>query len=279
MTNLTWEFRDQQLRRGRIPLLMGILNVTPDSFSDGGQHDSCEAAVAHGLLLAEAGADIIDVGGESTRPTADSVNVETELRRTIPVIEDLTRQINIPVSIDTTKAAVAERAIMAGASVVNDISGLAFDSRMPSVCRDNDVGVCLMHIRGTPQTMQEAPHYEDVVAEVTGHLRGCIDRCLTAGISARCLCVDPGIGFGKTAEHNLSLLQAVRQMREALERPVLVGHSRKRFLSKLLDRPVEERLAGTIGVSIALAQQGVDILRVHDVAAIHDALLACSALK
>ena len=273
-----WEFCGHGLRRGEIPLLMGVLNVTPDSFSDGGQHDSSDAAVAHGLQLVEAGADIIDVGGESTRPGADPVDVDEELGRTIPVIERLAERIDVPIAIDTTKAQVAERAIAAGACIINDISGLTFDSRMVDVCRDTEAGVCVMHIQGTPQTMQDEPHYDDVVAEVTDHLRCCVDRCVASGIPASRLCVDPGIGFGKTAAHNLELLRALNRMKDTLGRPILVGHSRKRFLSKLLVRSVEERLAGTIGVSVALAQNGVDILRVHDVAAVRDALVAWSAV-
>lgn len=270
----TWDCQGTVLQAGPLPLLMGILNVTPDSFSDGGNHDSVEAAVQHGLQLVADGADIIDVGGESTRPGAAVVDTDEELRRTIPVIEQLTAETDVPVSIDTTKAVVAERAIAAGACIVNDISGLTFDQDMPKVCRDTEAGVCLMHIRGTPQTMQENPVYEDVVREITEHLRRRVDECCDFGIAPERLCIDPGIGFGKTAEHNLQLLQSAEQLRQTLERPLLIGHSRKRFLSKLLGRPVEERLAGTVGISIALAQQRTDILRIHDVAVVRDALLA-----
>lgn len=276
---LTWTCQQTVLQAGRIPLLMGILNVTPDSFSDGGEHNTVDAAVRQGLQLVADGADIIDIGGESTRPGADSVDAAEELRRTIPVIEQLAEQIDVPISIDTTKAVVAEQAIAAGAGIVNDISGLTFDKRMLDVCHDTTVGICVMHILGTPQSMQRDPVYANVVDEVTEFLQRCLDRCDAAGIPLERLCVDPGIGFGKTADHNLQLLQSIPQMKQSLARPVLIGHSRKRFLAKLLGRPVEERQAGTVGVSIALAQQNADILRIHDVAAVQDALLAWKAVN
>lgn len=275
---LEWKFAGHRLVRQRLPLLMGILNVTPDSFSDGGQHPNVESAVAHGLQLAADGADIIDVGGESTRPGAAPVAVEEELRRTIPVIRELAQQTAVPISIDTTRSEVARQSLLAGAVIVNDISGLTFDDHMLDVCGDSDAGICLMHIRGTPQTMQQDPQYADVVAEVCAFLEQQLARCTAGGIAAERICLDPGIGFGKTAEHNLELLRAVETMRQRLQRPLLVGHSRKRFLSKLLSRSVDERLSGTIGVSIALAQRGVDMLRVHDVRAVRDALIAWSAV-
>jgi dihydropteroate synthase len=276
---LTWNCQETVLQAGRIPLLMGILNVTPDSFSDGGEHNTVDAAVRQGLQLVADGADIIDIGGESTRPGADSVDAAEELRRTIPVIEQLAAQINVPISIDTTKAVVAKQAVAAGAKIINDISGLTFDECMLDVCRDTAAGICVMHILGTPQSMQQDPVYTNVVGEVTEFLQRCLDRCDEAGIPLERLCVDPGIGFGKTADHNLQLLQSISQMKQSLERPILIGHSRKRFLSKLLGRPVEERLSGTVGVSIALAQHNTDILRIHDVAAVRDALLAWRAVN
>lgn len=273
MSSFRWDCQGTILKRREIPLLMGILNVTPDSFSDGGLHDSVDAAVRHGLKLAADGADIIDIGGESSRPGAETVGQTEELRRTIPVIRQLTAQIDVPMSIDTTKAVVAEQAIAAGAKIVNDISALTGDDSMGKLCRDTGAGVCLMHMAGTPQTMQQNPVYADVVREVTEYLQRRIDFCCASGISRERLCLDPGIGFGKTADHNLQLLQAAGSMRKSLGRPILVGHSRKRFLAKLLGRSVEERLAGTVGVSIAMAQCGTDVLRVHDVAAVRDALL------
>ncbi|MCA9058900.1 MAG: dihydropteroate synthase [Planctomycetaceae bacterium] len=258
---------------------MGILNVTPDSFSDGGNYVSVTAAVEHGLQLADGGADIIDLGGESTRPGAEVVPLEEELRRTIPVIEALSARVSIPISIDTTKSEVARQAIAAGASIVNDISGLTFDPEMISVCAAADVGVCLMHIQGTPQTMQQEPQYQDVLGEVCDWLRRRVEVCVTAGIARERICVDPGIGFGKTFAHNVTLLRSTAELRRHTGCPVLIGHSRKRFLGKLLGRNLDERTAGTVGVSIALAEQGVEVLRVHDVQGVRDALIAWNAIQ
>lgn len=277
--NFPWSLRTRDLTRQQLPLLMGILNVTPDSFSDGGQFTVVDRAVEQGLKLAADGASMIDIGGESTRPGAEPVDLDEELRRTIPVIRALVTQLAVPISIDTTKAEVARQALEAGAQIVNDVSGLTFDPEMLNVCRQFDAGICLMHIQGTPQTMQQNPHYSDVVTEVIEFLHTQVDRCLMAGIPAERMCVDPGIGFGKTAEHNLALLTSVARMQRDLQRPVLIGHSRKRFLSKLLGRTVEERLAGTVGVSIALAEQGCDVLRVHDVREVRDALLAWDTIR
>jgi len=275
----SWLLRTRNLTRGRLPLLMGILNVTPDSFSDGGRFHALDLAVEQGLQLQHDGADILDIGGESTRPGATPVDLDEELRRTIPVIQRLAREVRIPISIDTTKSEVARQALAAGAEIVNDISGLTFDPQMLEVCRTTDAGICVMHIQGTPQTMQLNPSYRNVVTDVTEFLQQQVDRCLMAGIPAERMCIDPGIGFGKTAEHNLQLLQAVPQLQHSLQRPVLIGHSRKRFLARLLGREVDERLAGTIGVSIALAAHGVDVLRIHDVQPIRDSLVAWQAVS
>ena len=268
-----WSFAGKERQLGSFPLMMGIVNVTPDSFSDGGQFGSVEAAVEHGLKLAEDGADLLDVGGESTRPGAEPVSLEEELKRTIPVIERLAKETKIPISIDTTKAEVARQAIAAGASIVNDISGLRFDPEMIPVCRDSDAGIVCMHIQGTPQTMQDNPQYENVVNEIFGYFGERLETLEAAGIRRERVVLDPGVGFGKTAQHNLEILSQIARFRE-LGRPVLIGHSRKRFLKSLIGRPVEERLSGTIGVSIALAMQYTDILRVHDVRAVRDALTA-----
>lgn len=273
-----WHVGDQMLCAKSRPLLMGILNVTPDSFSDGGQHNDVSAAVAHAKRLIEDGADIIDIGGESTRPGSAAVSEAEELRRTVPVIAEIAAMSDVAISIDTTKAKVAAQAIEAGAAIVNDISGLTFDPEMVPVCAEANVAVCAMHIQGTPQTMQQEPRYNDVVAEVTDTLHRHIETCTSAGISFNRLCLDPGIGFGKTASHNLQLMQAISEMKVSLQRPLLIGHSRKRFLSKLLGRDVEERLAGTLGVSIALAQNQADVLRIHDVSAVKDALTAWQAV-
>ena len=274
-----WTLKTRDLTPAGRPLLMGILNVTPDSFSDGGQFQLGENAIARALQMEADGADIIDIGGESTRPGAEPVMLEEELRRTIPVIRGLATRVRIPISIDTTKAEVARQALEAGAEIVNDISGLTFDPDMLEVCRLHDAGICLMHIQGTPQTMQQNPTYVDVVQEVIEFLQRQVDRCLMAGILPERMCVDPGIGFGKTAEHNLQLLKSVSHLQRDLQRPVLIGHSRKRFLSKILGRSVEERESGTIGVSIALAEQGVDILRIHDVRSVRDALVAWDMVR
>lgn len=274
-----WTLKTRDLTPAGRPLLMGILNVTPDSFSDGGQFPLVENAIARALQMEADGADIIDIGGESTRPGAEPVMLEEELRRTIPVIRELATRVRIPISIDTTKAEVARQALEAGAEIVNDISGLTFDPDMLEVCRLHDAGICLMHIQGTPQTMQQNPTYVDVVQEVIEFLQRQVDRCLMAGILPERMCVDPGIGFGKTAEHNLQLLKSVSHLQRGLQRPVLIGHSRKRFLSKILGRSVEERESGTIGVSIALAEQGVDILRIHDVRSVRDALVAWDIVR
>lgn len=274
-----WILRTRNLTRDKLPILMGILNVTPDSFSDGGQFNTVDLAVARGLAMEAEGADILDLGGESTRPGAEPVGTDEELRRTIPVIRRLAREVRIPISIDTTKSEVARQALDAGAEIVNDISGLTFDPDMLEICRQQDAGICVMHIQGTPQTMQLNPTYANVVAEVAEFLQQQVDRCLMAGIPPERMCIDPGIGFGKTAEHNLELLRSVSTLQRLLRRPVLIGHSRKRFLSKILGRPVEERLAGTIGIAIGLAAAGCDILRIHDVQPIRDALVAWQALQ
>lgn len=274
----SWLLRSRNLTRHQLPLLMGILNVTPDSFSDGGRFQMLDQAVEQGLRLQNDGADILDIGGESTRPGATPVDLDEELRRTIPVIQRLAREVRIPISIDTTKSEVARQALAAGADIVNDISGLTFDPQMLDVCRNADAGICVMHIQGTPQTMQLNPSYRNVVADVTEFLQQQVDRCLMAGIPAERMCIDPGIGFGKTADHNLQLLQAVPQLQHSLQRPVLIGHSRKRFLARLLGREVDERLAGTLGVSIALAARGVDVLRIHDVQPVRDSLVAWQAV-
>ena len=278
MTDLrTWCIGDQRLQTGATPLLMGILNVTPDSFSDGGQWSSRDAAVEHGIQLAAAGADIIDVGGESTRPGAAAVPLEDELRRVVPVIEALRPRTAALISVDTYKSEVALRALGAGADIVNDISGLTFDGAMADVCASSDCGVICMHIQGTPQTMQIAPCYGDVVQEICDHFRQRLSVLEQAGIARERVVIDPGIGFGKTAEHNLEILANIAALR-SLVRPVLIGHSRKGFLKKLLGRPVDERSSGTIGVAIAAAMQNVDVLRIHDVGAVRDALLAWRAV-
>jgi dihydropteroate synthase len=256
---------------------MGILNVTPDSFSDGGQWQEVSRAVDQGLQLVAEGADIIDIGGESTRPGAVPVSVDEELRRVVPVIERLAAQVSVPISIDTMKSAVAAAAVKAGATIVNDVTAGLFDSKMADVCAASDCGVILMHVQGTPQTMQQNPYYHDVVSEVLLHLQQRLAAFVAAGVQAERIVLDPGIGFGKTAQHNVDLLRNIPALR-SLGRPVLIGHSRKRFLKHVLGREVEERLAGTIGVAIGAAALGADIIRVHEVRAVRDALLGWQAV-
>ena len=279
--HLPWTAAGRDLFAGRRrPLWMGILNVTPDSFSDGGRHDALDAAVRHAHTLAAEGADILDVGGESTRPGSEPVSEEEERRRVLPVIERLAEEVDVPISIDTTKAAVAKACLAAGATIVNDVSGLTFDPAMTGVCAESDAAVVAMHIRGRPASMQDDIQYagDDVLAAVRRWNDERVAALTDAGISPDRIATDPGIGFGKTAEHNLTLLRSIRTLR-SFGRPVLIGHSRKRFLGRLLRRPVEERLAGTIGVSIAAADAGADIIRVHDVAANRDAVDAFRAVS
>jgi dihydropteroate synthase len=250
---------------------MGIVNVTPDSFSDGGQFDNAAAAVDHALQLADDGAAILDIGGESTRPYAEEVSTQEELGRVLPVIERLAKQTTVPISIDTSSATVARAAIDAGAEIINDVTGLTGDSEMLEVAVSTNVGVCAMHMQGTPQTMQDDPQYADVVAEIHEYLQGRLDQLIEHGIEQSRICLDPGIGFGKSHHHNLQLLKSCHQF-HALGTPLLVGHSRKGFIAHILDDRECERTSGTIGTSIALALQGVQILRVHDVAEVQRAL-------
>lgn len=250
---------------------MGILNVTPDSFSDGGHYDTTTAAIDHGLFMAAHGADLIDIGGESTRPYAEPVAEAEELRRVLPVVRGLRERVNVPLSIDTSKASVAREAVAAGAEIINDITALAGDERMIQTALDTGAAVCAMHILGTPQTMQDNPVYHDVVSEVFDHLRGRRDALVAAGIARARIALDPGIGFGKTHRHNLTLLAHCRRLHE-LGCPLLVGHSRKGFIGKVLGDKMANRDAGGVGVSLALANQGVQIVRVHDVASTLHAL-------
>lgn len=268
-----WEFGNFRFAPMERPLLMGIVNVTPDSFSDGGRFLQSSAAVEHGLRLAEEGADILDVGGESTRPGSEGTSIEEELQRVVPVIRQLAERTKAPISVDTSKAIVAREALQAGAVIINDISGLRFDPEMIDICRDSECGIICMHMQGTPQTMQTAPHYEHVVEEICTFFHERLQTLTAAGIAAARIAFDPGVGFGKTAQHNVQILTAIRQF-QSIGRPILIGHSRKGFLQKVTGRTLDERLFGTIGVSIAVAHQGVDLIRIHDVAANRDAIAA-----
>lgn len=272
-----WRVRNQVISLTQTPLFMGIVNTTPDSFSDGGRFLEAQAAADQAARLVADGAAIIDVGGESSRPGAVSIPESEELRRVIPAIQAIAESGKTLVSIDTTKARVAREALRAGAHIVNDISGLLFDPLMAETCADLGAGVVCMHIRGTPQTMQLDPSYSNVVEEICDFLAARLEALERAGIAREQVVTDPGIGFGKTAEHNLEILRNIDRFR-ALGRPVCIGHSRKRFLQKLLGRPVDERLFATVGISVGAALQGAEIIRVHDVAASRDAVLACQAI-
>ena len=274
-----WKCRDRMMTSTDAPLVMGILNVTPDSFSDGGRFAEPAQAVDAGLRLLEEGADLLDVGGESTRPGAPAVDGNEEARRVVPVIEAICRQRpDALVSVDTMKAAVAERALAAGAAIVNDVSALSADARMAGVAAASKAGVILMHMRGTPRTMQEAPHYDDAAAEIHDYLAARVKDLEAQGLDPRCLAVDPGIGFGKTVDHNLQLLAGLDGL-VGLGRPVVVGASRKSFIGRLTGREVGERLAGSLAVAAFSALHGAAVLRVHDVSATVDAVRMLKALR
>ncbi len=275
-----WQLRTRRLALAEAPLLMGIVNVTPDSFSDGAHYRAPEAAVARALELVEAGADLIDIGGESTRPYATPVDTAEELRRVLPVVERLCAATPLPISIDTSKSAVARAALAAGAEVINDVTGLTGDPQMVHLAAATGAAVCAMHMQGTPRTMQDAPRYGDVVSEVMAYLELRRSALVQAGIAPERIALDPGIGFGKTHRHNLELMAHCWQLHR-LGCPVLVGHSRKGFLAKVSDDRSAERTASTIGGALALAAQGVQIIRVHDVAAVRQALqvfVACGGV-
>ncbi|TWU64820.1 dihydropteroate synthase [Crateriforma conspicua] len=266
-----WNLGRRVLDLTGVPHIMGILNVTPDSFSDGGKFNTVDLAVAAATRMRDEGADIIDIGGESTRPYADPVDADEERRRVLPVIERLAADLDIPISIDTQKAVVAREAVAAGADIINDVSGLQGDADMLDVALRCDAGICIMHMRGTPQTMQDDPTYDDVVAEIAQYLTGRRRDTVAAGIDESRICLDPGIGFGKTHEHNLQLLKATDRF-VALGSPVMIGHSRKGFIGKLIGDKQADRTAGTLGVSLAVAAAGAHVIRVHDVKATRDAL-------
>jgi dihydropteroate synthase len=259
--------------------LMGIVNVTPDSFSDGGLFLDPEAAIAHGRALAEQGADLLDVGGESTRPGAAAVSAEEELERVAPVVEVLagTAGPGLPVSIDTSKGPVAEAAIELGAAVVNDVTALRADPELAAVCGRAGVEVCLMHMQGDPRTMQENPTYEDVVDDIKSFLSERVEFATSQGIAEERIWVDPGIGFGKTVDHNLELLRRLGELRE-LGRPILIGASRKSFIGKLTGAPVERRLGGTIASCVLAYARGAEILRVHEVGPVREAIQVAAAI-
>jgi dihydropteroate synthase len=259
------------------PRVMGILNVTPDSFSDGGHYSQIDAAVQHALTLIDEGVDILDVGGESTRPNAIPVTLAQELDRVIPVIEALTaHQINIPISIDTYKPAVMRAAIAAGASIVNDVRALQEEGAIAAVA-NTEVGVCLMHMQGTPQTMQDNPHYVDVVEEVGAFLSVRVAHCQQAGIASNRLLIDPGFGFGKTRAHNITLIQQLDGLTQ-LGLPILVGLSRKSVLGQVTGNDVDARLHASVAAAVVSVMKGAHVVRVHDVKATVEALKVVAAI-
>ncbi len=272
------KLRSQEWSLGHRTLLMGIVNVTPDSFSDGGKWATREAAVTHAMALAQAGADILDIGGESTRPFSDPVPLEEELRRVLPVIEEIRSRTDIPISIDTTKAEVAYRALQAGADILNDVSALRFDPEMGAVAAQAGVPVILMHMLGTPKTMQESPRYTALFSEIIRFLEERIEAAVAAGVDRHQILVDPGIGFGKTVTHNVRLIRDLDAL-AVLERPIVLGASRKRFIGTILDASPDNREIGTAVVNAFGVAAGAHILRVHDVHVHRQAALMADALR
>ena len=277
-THYSIRCRKQTFTLGKKTLLMGVLNVTPDSFSDGGLFFDKEKAISHGLRMAEEGADIIDIGGESTRPGSKPLELEEELRRVIPVIESIAKEVDVPISIDTYKSAVAQRAIWAGAEIINDISGLHFDPGLAQVAAKEDLPLILMHIRGIPETMQKNVHYDSLLSEVLQSLKDSIQRAESAGIDPGQIIVDPGIGFGKTLVDNLLIIKNLFEFR-ILGKPILLGTSRKTFIGKILNAQVTDRLEGTLS-SIAIGVlNGAHIIRSHDVLQSKKVIAMADAIK
>jgi dihydropteroate synthase len=258
------------------PLIMGIINVTPDSFSDGGKFVLTRAAIAHARQLVAEGADILDIGGESTRPGAQAVNLEEELQRVLPVLEGL-KDINVPVSVDTYKPEVMRAAVQAGASMINDVNALRAPGALDAVT-ECDAGVCLMHMQGTPQTMQQNPQYRDVLAEVTAFLRERVAAAQCAGLARERISIDPGIGFGKNLQHNLTLLRNIGAL-NAIGVPVLIGVSRKSLLGKIAGLDIYDRVHVSVAAAVMAVSKGAAIVRVHDVKATKEALAVYNAMN
>lgn len=273
-----WVIRNCRLDWGARTYLMGILNVTPDSFSDGGQFNTLNAALAQARYLVEAGADIIDVGGQSTRPNAEEVSLDTEINRVIPVIQAIRQTLNVPISVDTTRASVAEAAIAAGADIINDISGATYDSDMLAVAAELNVPIILMHIRGTPQTMQQLTDYENLIDDLLEFLQTQIDAAVAAGVDRSRIVIDPGIGFAKTYEQNLEILRGLPKF-HSLGCPILVGPSRKSFIGHILNQPdPQERVWGTAAACCAAIAAQSHILRVHDISEMYDVCRVADAI-
>jgi dihydropteroate synthase len=273
-----WKIGDKSVDLSKSGMIMGVLNVTPDSFSDGGEFFATDAAIAGGIRMALEGADIIDVGGESTRPGSEPVSVKEELQRVVPVIKKLCAEINISISIDTSKPEVASVALDAGASIINDVTAGRGDEKMLPLAAERTAAIVLMHMKGEPRTMQKNPHYEDVVTEVADFFRQQYGRALECGVDPMTIAFDPGIGFGKTLKHNLTLLKNLERLR-VHDRPLVVGVSRKSFLGKLMNSSeMSTRAAPTIALTGILRVRGADILRVHDVKENVAALRAAEAV-
>ena len=281
------DFPDTYLQCGRYrlkisgpsfrPLVMGVLNVTPDSFSDGGRFSTLDAAITQAEYMIESGVDIIDIGGESTRPGSTPLSIDEELRRVMPVIYAL-RDCGKPISVDTRRSEVMQEALLAGVDMINDITGFRDDESL-SLLRDSDCALCIMHMQGDPQTMQQQPHYKQVVGEVIEFLTLRADAAISEGIDSRRVCVDPGFGFGKTLEHNLELLAHLGQIQRELNLPVLAGLSRKSMIGQLTGKPIEQRMAGSIAAALSAIEQGARIVRVHDVAETVDAISVWQVVK
>lgn len=272
------ETRHGTIDFSRRTAIMGIINVTPDSFYDGGQRLEASRAIADGVAMVEAGAEILDVGGESTRPGAGPVSQDEELARVLPVVSGLRREIRVPISIDTYKSGVARRTLAAGADIVNDISALRFDPAMVSLIANEKIPIVLMHMQGKPQTMQAEPRYNDVVREVRDFLAAQLYEAMDGGIAAERIILDPGIGFGKTLEHNLQLLRGLPVL-AALGQPLLIGVSRKAFIGKILDLDPDQRLEGSLAAAVAAVLAGANIVRVHDVAETRRAARVADAIR
>jgi len=277
-TNYSIRCRKRTLILGKRTLLMGVLNVTPDSFSDGGLFFDKEKAKAHGLRMVEEGADIIDIGGESTRPGSKPLELKEELRRVIPVIDSIAKEVDVPISIDTYKSTVAQRAIEAGAEIINDISGLNFDQSLAKVAAKEDTPLVLMHIRGTPETMQKDVHYDSLFSEILQCLKVSIQRAESAGLDPRQIIIDPGIGFGKTVEDNLLIIKNLFEFR-ILGKPILLGTSRKSFIGKILNTEVGDRLEGTLSSAAIGVLNGAHIIRSHDVLQTKKAIAVVDAIR
>jgi dihydropteroate synthase len=275
---MIWRLKRHSVDLTSRGIIMGVLNVTPDSFSDGGMFLEPDEAIAHGLRMESEGAEIIDIGGESTRPGAESVSAEEELRRVLPVLRGLRARSSVIISIDTSKAVVAQEALKYGADIINDVTALGGDPQMPDVAASSEAGIVLMHMQGEPRTMQQNPQYDDVVADVVGFLRQRLSAAIDSGVSAERIAVDPGIGFGKKPEHNLHLLRSLDRLAE-LGRPIVVGVSRKSFLRWLADAPeTQDRFWPAVALTSFCRENGARIFRVHEPRPHRDALRMTEAI-